>query len=59
MFIAAQQGDFMAALREVQRELSHQYIIGYTSYKNLKNEYRKIRVLTSGRRHKVRTREGY
>lgn len=59
MFIAAQPGDFMAALREVQRELSHQYIIGYTSYKNLKNEYRKIRVLTSGRRHKVRTREGY
>jgi len=59
MFIAAQPGDFMAALREVQRELSHQYIIGYTSYKNLKNEYRKIRVLTSSRRHKVRTREGY
>jgi len=59
MFIAAQPGDFMAALREVQRELSHQYIIGYTSYKNLKNEYRKIRVLTSSGRHKVRTREGY
>jgi len=59
MFIVAQPGEFMAALREVQRELSHQYIIGYTSYKNLKNEYRKIRVLTSSGRHKVRTREGY
>jgi len=59
MFIAAQPGELMAALREVQRELSHQYIIGYTSYKNLKNEYRKIRVSTSSKRHKVRTREGY
>ena len=59
MFIAAQPGELMAALREVQRELSHQYIIGYTSYKDLKNEYRKIRVTTSSKRHKVRTREGY
>jgi Ca-activated chloride channel homolog len=59
MFIAAQPAELMAALREVQRELSHQYIIGYTSYKNLKNEYRKIRVTTSNKRHKVRTREGY
>jgi len=59
MFIAAQPGELMAALREVYRELSQQYIIGYTSYKNLKNEYRKIRVTTSSKRHKVRTREGY
>jgi VWFA-related protein len=59
MFVAAKPGELMAALGEVQRELSHQYIIGYTSYKNVKNEYRKIRVSTSSRRHKVRTREGY
>jgi Ca-activated chloride channel family protein len=59
MFIAAQPAELMAALREVQRELSHQYIIGYTSYKNLKDEYRKIRVTTSNKKHKVRTREGY
>jgi Ca-activated chloride channel homolog len=59
MFIAADPAELMAALREVQRELSHQYIIGYTSYKNLKNEYRKIRVTTSSKKHKVRTREGY
>ena len=59
VFIVSQPGEFMAALREVQRELSHQYIVGYTSYKSLKNEYRKIRVETSNRKHKVRTRQGY
>lgn len=58
-FIINQPGQFAAALREVKRELSHQYILGYTSYKPLKNEYRKIAVITSKKKYKVRTREGY
>ena len=59
VFIAAQPPELTAALREIERELSHQYIIGYTSYKNVKNEYRKIRVEAANKKYKVRTREGY
>jgi len=40
-------------------ELSHQYIIGYTSYKDIKREYRKILVTTPKKNYRVRTREGY
>ncbi len=47
------------ALREIKKELSHQYILGYTSHKNPENEFRKIKVITSNRRYKVRAREGY
>jgi Ca-activated chloride channel homolog len=59
VFIAAQPEELSTALREIKRELSHQYIIGYTSYKNVKNEYRRIRVETANKKFKVRTREGY
>jgi VWFA-related protein len=59
VFIGARPEELRAALREIKRELGHQYIIGYTSYKSLRNEYRKIRVLTSSTKHKVRTRQGY
>lgn len=50
---------FVMALREMIEELSHQYIIGYTSYTDPKSDYRKIRVVTSNKKHRVRTREGY
>lgn len=46
-------------LRMIKRELSHQYILGYTSYTDPKNEYRKIKVTTAKKKYKVRTREGY
>jgi len=59
VFIASQPQELSTALREIKRELSHQYIIGYTSYKNVKNEYRRIHVETSNKKFKVRTREGY
>jgi len=59
LFVASQLEDLRAALREVRRELGHQYIIGYTSYRTGKEEYRKIRVATSNKKHKVRTRQGY
>lgn len=51
--------ELFAAMREIKKELSHQYIIGYTSYKNPEDEYRKIQVYTSKKKYKVRTREGY
>jgi Ca-activated chloride channel family protein len=51
--------DLFAAMREIKKELSHQYIIGYTSYSDPENTYRKIRVRTKKKGHVVRTREGY
>jgi VWFA-related protein len=51
--------DLKNALRLINKELSHQYILGYTSYRDADNEYRKIRVLTKKKSHRVRTREGY
>lgn len=51
--------ELYAALRGIKKELSHQYLLGYTSYKNPQNEYRKIKVTTSKKKYKVRTRAGY
>jgi Ca-activated chloride channel family protein len=51
--------DFEHTLRMIKRELSHQYIIGYTSYTDPQNEYRKIEVATPKKNYKVRAREGY
>jgi VWFA-related protein len=59
IFIADRPSELAAAFREIKNELSHQYIIGYTSYKDLKNEYRKIRVFVPKKKYRVRTREGY
>lgn len=58
-FFINQANELKTALRKIKIELSHQYILGYTSYRNLKNEYRKIKVITSNKKYKVRTREGY
>ena len=51
--------DLNAAMREIKRELSHQYIIGYTSYTDPAGSYRKIEVKTAQKKYRVRTREGY
>ena len=51
--------ELYAAFRELKKEQSHQYMIGYTSYKNVDDAYRAIRVETSRSRYRVRTREGY
>lgn len=51
--------DLFSAMREIKKELSHQYIIGYTSYSDPENAYRSIRVRTKKKGHVVRTREGY
>jgi Ca-activated chloride channel family protein len=51
--------DMKNALRLIKQELSHQYILGYTSYTDADNEFRKIRVVTKKKGYKVRTREGY
>jgi Ca-activated chloride channel family protein len=47
------------AMRELKQEQSHQYLIGYTSYKDLSGAYRRIRVMVPGKSYKIRTREGY
>lgn len=51
--------EIVIALRQIMEELSYQYIIGYTSYKDIKSEYRKILVTTPQKDYRVRTREGY
>jgi Ca-activated chloride channel family protein len=58
-FFINQAQQYKIAFREIKRELSHQYILGYTSHRDLKNEYRRIKVVTSKKKYKVRTREGY
>ncbi len=51
--------EMRTAFRQIKRELSHYYILGYTSHADSSREYRKITVTTSSKKHKVRTREGY
>jgi len=58
-FFLNQAEELKNALREIKKELSYQYILGYTSYRNQDNEYREIKVITSKKKYKVRTREGY
>jgi len=48
-----------AAVGDIKKELSHQYILGYTSYKDPKNEYRAIKVVTTNKKYIARTRAGY
>lgn len=58
-FFINQAEEMSDALRKITREIGHQYIIGYTSYRSPESEYRKIKVTTSKKRYRVRTREGY
>jgi Ca-activated chloride channel family protein len=58
-FFINQAEDLKSALREMKKELSHQYILGYTSYSNPEKEYRRIKVIASKKSYKVRAREGY
>lgn len=51
--------ELRTALREIRRELSHQYLIGYISYKSPLGEYRNITVTTREKKYRVRTRRGY
>ena len=51
--------DLKNALRLIKQELSHQYILGYTSYSDSDKEYREIKVVTKKKSYRVRTREGY
>jgi len=58
-FFINQPEDLAVVFEEIKKELGHQYMIGYTSYQDSKNEYRKIRVVTSNKRYQARTRAGY
>lgn len=58
-FFVNQLLDLKNSLRLIKQELSHQYILGYTSYTDPDNVYRKIKVVTKKKSHRVRTREGY
>jgi Ca-activated chloride channel family protein len=58
-FFIDQALELKHTMRMIKKELSHQYILGYTSYTDPENEYRKIKVTTSKKKYRVRTREGY
>jgi VWFA-related protein len=58
-FFVNQTLDLKNVLRLIKQELSHQYILGYTSHTAPDSEYRKIAVKTKKKSHRVRTREGY
>jgi Ca-activated chloride channel homolog len=51
--------ELRAALFEIKKELSHQYIIGYTSYVSADDEYRRIQLTAKKKKYKVRARQGY
>lgn len=57
-FFAGEPSELIAAITEIKKEQSHQYIIGFTSYKE-DTSYRQIRVVTSNSKLKVRARQGY
>jgi VWFA-related protein len=48
-----------SVVQEIKNEQSHQYIIGYTSYRDTEDVFRWIRVTTPNYKHQVRTRQGY
>ncbi len=50
--------DLVSAVRDIKLEQSHQYIIGYTSYRE-DDRYRRISVVTSRGKYRIRTRQGY
>jgi len=58
-FFPTASGELQAAVRAIHKEFGHQYILGYTSYQDSQDEYRKITVVTSNKSHRVRTRRGY
>jgi Ca-activated chloride channel homolog len=47
------------ALEEINREMGHQYIMGYTSHAAADVKYRRIKVVAKDKKLRVRTREGY
>ncbi len=51
--------ELQETLSRIKKEISHQYILGYTSYRSPESEYRNIKVVTSKKKYRVRTREGY
>ncbi len=50
--------ELLSAFYEIKKEQSHQYLIGYTSYRE-DERYRKIRVETRRGNYRIRTRQGY
>ncbi len=58
-FFINEAEDLKETMSRIKKEISHQYILGYTSYRSPESEYRNIKVVTSKKRYRVRTREGY
>ncbi len=50
--------ELLASIYDIKREQSHQYIIGYTSYRE-DDRYRRLLVLTRKGNYRIRTRQGY
>ena len=50
--------ELLSAFYQIKKEQSHQYLIGYTSYRD-NEDYRKIKVTTVRGKYRIRTRQGY
>lgn len=50
--------ELLAYMYEIKKEQSHQYIIGYTSYRE-DDRYRRLLVITRKGNYRIRTRQGY
>ncbi|HQE63840.1 MAG TPA: VWA domain-containing protein [Candidatus Saccharicenans sp.] len=50
--------ELLASIYDIKKEQSHQYIIGYTSYRE-DDRYRRLLVITSKGNYRIRTRQGY
>jgi VWFA-related protein len=48
----------LSTIYEIKKEQSHQYLIGYTSYRD-DDRYRRIKVTTVKGNYRIRTRQGY
>jgi len=50
--------ELLASIYDIKKEQSHQYIIGYTSYRE-DDRYRRLLVITRRGNYRLRTRQGY
>ena len=57
-FVIDSMEKLLAAINEIKKEQSHQYLIGYTSHRE-DDSYKRIRVVTVKGKYRIRTRQGY
>lgn len=57
-FFLEKPEQLLSAFYEIKKEQSHQYLIGYTSYRD-DDRFRRIKVVCTRGNYRIRTRQGY